>query len=352
MSTRGQTDDPPRASQDRGRHALSPWRIPPAGWKEVLVRTWNESWSDNLGLVAAGVAFYWFLAFVPMLGIIVLAYGLVVEPATVVSHMQTLTTMLPDKVSLFIGRELMNLVATSEQTKGLGLLGALAVALYGGANGAGAIITALNVAYEEKEKRSLFRFYALAIVITVAAFFLALAALAATVLIRLLEALIPQSSTLALGLYKGAAYLVLTLAAAAVAATLYRFGPSRDQARWEWLTPGSLFTAVGWMLFTLGFGVYVTRLTDYNATYGSLGTVIVLLTWMYLSAYVFVFGAELNRELEHQTAEDSTVGPPAPLGERGAWAADHVAGMVEDGSENVERWREPGRTLGRATPGE
>ena len=315
----------PLGPEEKGTHAESPRRIPLAGWKEVLQRTWNESWTDNLGLVAAGVAFYGFLALVPMLGAIVMVYGLVAEPSTVISNMRALTDILPDDVAVFIGEQLMDVLRTSEEKKGWGLLVAGLVALYGGANGAGAVITALNVAYEEQEKRSLLHFYAVAVSIAVVAVFLALAALAVTTAVAALRELMPNASPLTIALGKGVAYLGLTFAAAAVAATLYRFAPSRHHAQWRWLTPGSVFTAVSWVLFTLAFGFYVTEVTDYNATYGSLGAIIALLTWMYLTAYVFVFGAELNRELEHQTERDTTVGPEEPMGERGAWAADHVA---------------------------
>jgi len=338
----------PRNPGEKGTHADSPRRIPAAGWKEVLQRTWNESWTDNLGLVAAGVAFYGFLALVPMLGAIVMVYGLVAEPSTVVSNMQALTDILPDDVALFIGEQLMDVLRTSEEKKGWGLVVAALVALYGGANGAGAVITALNVAYEEQEKRSLPHFYAVAVSIAVVAVLLALAGLAATTAVAALRELMPNASPVTIALGKGAAYLGLTLAAAAVAATLYRFAPSRHHAQWKWLTPGSIFTAVSWVLFTLAFGFYVTKVTNYNATYGSLGAIIALLTWMYLTAYVFVFGAELNRELEHQTDEDTTVGPEEPMGERGAWAADHVAG--EEGVRN--RPEEEVESIARVWPDE
>ena len=142
---------------------------------------------------------------------------------------------------------------------------------------------------------------------------------------------------------KVAGYVGLTIAAAAVAATLYRFVPSREDARWEWITPGSLFAAITWLLLTLAFSFYATTITDYETAYGSLGTIIVLLTWIYLSAYALIFGAELNSEIEHQTAVDSTTGAPLPMGKRGAWAADHVA----DGDEPK---REEAPSLAEATP--
>jgi len=227
----------------------------------------------------------------------------------------------------------MNAVKSSEDAAGFGVLAALAVALYAGGNGAGAVMTALNIAYQEKEKRGLARFYIIAFGMTVVAVLVALLALAATAAVQSLDRLIelPAAAVVA---GKAAAYLLLGLVAAAVAATLYRFGPSREAARWEWITPGSAFTALVWLLLTAGFGFYVTRLTNYDATYGSIAAIVMLLTWMYLSAYVFLFGAELNSELEHQTAKDSTTGRPEPMGRRGAWAADHVAGL--DGAQPDE----------------
>jgi len=143
-------------------------------------------------------------------------------------------------------------------------------------------------------------------------------------------------------------YVLLVLVGAAIAATLYRYGPSREDARWEWITPGSLFTSLSWLLLTVLFGAWVTTVSDYSATYGSLGATVGLLTWMYLSAYVFCIGAELNSEIEHQTARDSTTGKPRPMGARGAWAADNVA-TDETVQDRPEEARE-GDKLTQASP--
>jgi membrane protein len=331
-----------------GRQAKSPAQMPFSAWKRIALRTWNQSWIDNAGLVAAGVAFYGFLAMVPLLGIIVLVYGFVAEPETVIRNMQAMMAVLPTDVAVLIGEQLMTAVEASKGTKGLAILAALGVALYGGTNAASAIILALNIAYQEKEKRSLLQFYRLALIMTVGALLLVLVALAATTTIASLERLLPSSSKVMVILGKAASYAALVLGAAAVAATLYRFGPSREEARWTWITPGSLFTAVGWMLLTLAFGFYITRVTDYGATYGSLGAMVALLTWLYLCAYVFVFGAELNSEVEHQTAIDSTTGPPEPVGRRGAWAADHIAGADDDGASRKDAAAGP--TMAEAGP--
>ena len=309
----------------KGHQASSPWQMPPAAWRDIAARTYKRTWDDNVGLVAAGVAFYGFFALLSLLGLIVLTYGFVADPHSVIEDMRALTAVLPTDVALLIGQQLMTSVQSSEGTKGLGILLAVAVAIYGGTNGAAAVLTAMNIAYEEKEKRSLLRFYSIALAMTVSALLLALAALAAAAGVAFLQHTLPKSAPAAVVAGKVLGYVVMTLVAVAIAATLYRFGPSREDAKWTWITPGSLFAAVTWLLLTWAFGLYVTNFTNYQASYGSLGAVVALLTWLYLSAYAFVFGAELNSEIEHQTAQDSTTGSPEPLGERGAWAADNVA---------------------------
>jgi len=322
--------------------------MPPRAWKDIAARTYKRTWDDNVGLVAAGVAFYGFFALLSLLGLIVLTYGFFADPRTVIEHVRSLTTVLPGDVALLIGQQLMTAVESSEGTKGFGILLAAAVAIYGGTNGATAIITALNIAYEEKEKRGLVRFYLVAVVMTLGAVVLAMTAIAATAAVAFLQKLLPEATPLAVTAGKVAGYVLLTAAAAAIAATLYRYGPSREDAQWKWITPGSLFAAVVSILLTIAFGFYLGHFTNYQASYGSLGAVVALLTWMYLSAYAFVFGAELNSEIEHQTAEDSTTGQPVAMGHRGAWAADNVAtdDQVQDRPEEVRE----GEKLTSAAP--
>jgi membrane protein len=328
---------------NRGHFATSPWQMPRAAWKAIFSRTWQRSWDDNVGLVAAGVAFYGFFALVSIIGIVVLAYGLVAEPRTVVDHMGVLTDILPPDIALLIAEQALNAVTTSEATKGLGLLVALAAALYGGTNGSAALITALNIAYEEKEKRSLARFYLLALLMTVAAVVITLAALSATAFVASLG----EAKGIAAVAGKVGGYLLLIAGATALVSALYRYVPSREEARWVWITPGSIFAAAVWLLLTVLFGFYLAKLTNFSATYGSLGALAALQTWLYLSAYVLVVGAELNSEIEHQTARDSTTGPEEPIGARGAWAADNVA-TTDEVEDRPEEARE-GEKLTQAT---
>lgn len=312
-----------------GRAAISPWRMPFGAWREVLARSWSEATRDNIGLISAGVAFYGFLAVLPLLAASVLSYGIFVEPATVVQHMQALTKVLPEAAAIAVGEQLLQLTASPDERKGLGVLISLAIALFGARNGAGAVISALNIAYEEEEKRGFVRLNLTALALTAAAVVGAVIAAGALALAASADLRMPQASGFARFASAALTYVLLTLAGAVAAAVLYRFGPSRKPAKWVWLSPGSLLSALGWLILTFGFGAYARYVGKFDATYGSLGAVVALLTWLYLSSYVLLLGAELNSELEHQTARDTTRGVAKPIGARQAWVADHVAG--EDG---------------------
>ncbi|WP_300974436.1 YihY/virulence factor BrkB family protein [Sphingomonas sp. LHG3406-1] len=321
-----------RSPTDQGRSADTPREIPAPGWIAIAKRTWKEVGKDNVGIVAAGVAFYFFLALVPLLGATVLTYGLFAEPETVARQAQSLTSFLPGEAARLIGEQLMNVVQTSGGKKGFGLLLAIAVAFWGARNAASAIITALNIAYEEEEKRGFVKTTLLALAMTLGAVLMAGVVGAAIGILSALESLLPTAGPVGHFLVGLVTYAFLGGVAAAAAATLYRYAPSREKARWTWLTPGSIFFAVLWLLLTLGFGFYVRNFGSYGATYGSLSAVVVLLTWLYLSSYVLIFGAELNSEVEHQTGRDTTAtSGEKPIGARGAWSADHVAAGDDGG---------------------
>jgi membrane protein len=324
--------------------------MPPKGWFDVLKRSWAEMGKDNLSLIASGVAFYAFLAMVPLLGAIVLTYGLVAEPASVVRHFQEMSTMLPGEAAKLIGEQLLNVVNTAGSKKGLGLILALALAFWGATKATGAIVTALNIAYEEEETRGFIKRTILNLAMVLGAVLLVGVAMAAIAVFAHLDSFLPGAPPVLLLLGRVVSWLVLALIAAAGIATLYRYAPDRDAAKWSWLTPGSAFAALGWGALTAGFGIYVANFGNYNATYGSLGAVVVLLTWLYLSALILLLGAELNSELEHQTARDTTAGPEVPLGARGAEMADRVA--PDEEGRAAPPTAQPSSTLGREQPPE
>lgn len=308
----------------RGRDATTPSHIPLAGWRDVLIRTWRESSTDNVNLIAAGVAFYFFLAFVPLLAALVMTYGLIAEPETVVRHIQALTRLVPPDAARLIGEQLMSVTQAAQGQKGVGLLIALLLALYGAMRGASSIITALNIVYDEEEKRGFIRTTLLALAMTIGFVLVGMIGILAVSVMGFVERLATALSPMVASLAQVASWILAALLASTVIAAIYRYGPDRDRPRWRWLTPGSVVATLVWLAMTVLFGVYVQNFGNYNATYGSLGAVVVLLMWLYLSAYVLLMGAELNAEMEHQTAQDSTEGPAQPQGTRGAYVADTV----------------------------
>ncbi|CAD7340021.1 YihY/virulence factor BrkB family protein [Sphingomonadales bacterium 56] len=308
----------------RGRTATSPREMPKAAWRDILIRTWNESGSDNIGLISAGVAFYGFLAFVPTLAALVLCYGLFADPAAIAGHLQSLFRLLPEEAARLIGEQLLSVVNTGNGKKGFGLVLSLALSIYGAMNGASAIVTAVNIAYDEEETRSFIRLTALACLMTLGLLLAGIIAIFAIAALAFLEQLMPGAPAILITAIRIGFWILAALAASMLLSTIYRFAPDRKRARWRWLTPGSLLATVGWLAVSLGFGLYASNFGNYGATYGALSAVVVTLMWLYLSAYILILGAELNSEIEHQTAEDTTVGRPKPMGERDAYVADTV----------------------------
>jgi membrane protein len=303
---RRQGADAPAAGED------SPADLPPRAWKDILVATWKEAGDDNISLVAAGVAFYSFLAFVPLLTAFVLTYGLVAEPASVVAHMQGLTSVMPQNAAEIIGDQLRSMTETGGGQKGLGLLAAIGIAFYGATKGAASVMTALNIAYDVVETRGFVKRTAMSFAMTGGALLVLFLAIIAVAGSNALEELLPSLSGVT---HLAVKLLLWSLAAAAVVlllAIIYRYGPNRPEAPWRWITPGSAIAAIVWLAATAGFGLYVANFGNYNATYGSLGAVIVFLTWLYLTAYIVLMGAELNSEIEQVAAPATPATASAP----------------------------------------
>lgn len=256
-----------------------------------LKLAWANAGEHHVTIVAAGVAFYIFLALVPLLAATVLTYGLVADEATVAGHIVALTEMLPEEAAALLVEQLRAVVETSSGKKGVGLIVALAIALFGGRNGAGSVITALNIAEGVPDSRSVIKANTLALLVTVGGILAIIIAFGAMSVLTLLTSYLPAGIAVA---GSAAAYGVLGAILTGGAAILYRYGPARPWPRWSAVLPGAVLASAGWVALTLGFGAYVAGFANYNATYGSLSAVVVLLTWLYLSAFVLLFGAELN----------------------------------------------------------
>ena len=261
---------------------------------DLLKRTFSATSDDNIGLVAAGVAFYGFLAFVPMMAAVVLAYGLFVDPSDAIGHASRVFQILPNWAARIVVDQMEAIAQTDASTAGLGLVIALGSALFGAMKGAKAIIIALNIVTGVEEPRGFLRQNGTALLITAALALTALVALGAISILPLVENLWPGLPDVLALAAKIIFWLVFGLAAAVGVALIYRFGPNAPRYHWSTLLPGALAATSGFLVVTLAFGLFVANFGSYNATYGALGAVVVLLMWLYLSAYLLLFGAELN----------------------------------------------------------
>lgn len=315
---------PALPDEELGRNAGAPYEIPVHGWRNILARVYGECIEDRITTVAAGITFFSLLALFPAITALVSLYGLIADPATVREHLSTLSFMLPAGTFQIVEDQIGRILSQGEAQLGLKLAIGLAIALWGANAGMKAVIDGLNVAYEEEEKRGFVVLNALSLAFTLAGITLVLTALVTVTLAPaiLAELRLPPVAAWALAAGRWIAmFFVLTVALSAI----YRFGPSRENARWRWVTWGGAIASILWILVSTGLSLYLSRFADYNATYGSLGAAIALMMWIWLSSCAILIGAELNAEIEHQTALDTTTGPPAPMGSRGATMADTVA---------------------------
>jgi membrane protein len=297
------------ADHDIGKGAHSPFQVPPSGWLAVLKRSWKAVGDNNIGIIAAGIAFYMFAAIVPTLGAVVLSYGLFADAETVRANVEAVFASLPRDAASIITAQLLTVVESAKGKQGIGLVVALALAWYGATKGSSAIITGLNVAYDTPERRGFVRLNLLQFAVVAGGVLLIFVAMGTTMLLAFLNGLIPDAPGVVLAAVRLGGYVALALIVVTAAAILFRYGPDHRQPRWIWLSPGSVGATLLWLAGTAAFGFYVSHFGNYGATYGSLSAVIVTLTWLWLSAYVFLLGAELNAELERQVAGDVPFSP-------------------------------------------
>lgn len=321
---RGTTTTPPQDSSGAGRNAATPSDIPARGWWDIAKRAVMEAGSDRLLTEAAGVTFYTLLALFPGIAALVSLYGLIADPGTVSDHLGALSGFIPGGGMEIINEQVTRITSKEQATLGLSALIGLALALWSANQAAKALFDALNIVYEEKEKRGFIRLNLVSLAFTLGGIALAVLAMGAVIALPVMLGAIGLG-TATETLLRLARWPVLLLGIATALACLYRWGPSRAEARWRWVTWGSTFAAIAWLIFSAGFSFYVENFGTYNETYGSLGAVIGFMTWIWLSAAVVLFGGELNAEAEHQTARDTTTGPELPLGARAARMADRVA---------------------------
>jgi membrane protein len=307
----------------RGRRARAPAQIPWRGWKDIALRAYQETQDHRLLALAAGVAFYSLVALFPGIAAGVSFYALFADAGTIAKHLSLATDIVPTEVLDMLRDEITRIAANSDGKLTFGFLLGLGIALWSANAGMKAIFDALNIVYDEEEKRGLVRLNLISLFFTMCAIGAALFAISAVVVFPLLLAALGVSSLdePIIGYLRWPIMFVLIIVGLAV---LYRYGPSRRSAKWRWISVGSVFAASTWLAVSSLFSWYLGNFANYDATYGALGAVVGLMVWMWLWIIVVLVGAQLNAEIEHQTARDSTVGPNKPLGRRGAVMADTV----------------------------
>lgn len=308
-----------------GSQADSPAQIPARGWRQVLGRAIRASQEGNVPLLAAGVAFFGFLALFPALIALVTLVGLVADAGQITQQVQSFTVALPQAAQQLISEQSAAITRSSGGALTVGLVVSLLVALWSASSGTSSLMTAVNVAYEEKETRGFLKLRAVALLLTLGTGVFLVLTLALIAIVPVVLHAVPLGP-LGTVLAQVARWTLLIVLIVVGLAVLYRVAPDRNSPKFRWVSVGSVVAALLWLLGTVGFSLYVNFFGNYNKTYGALAGVVVLLLWLFLTCYVVLLGAEINAEAELQTARDSTAGKPEPMGQRGAVVADSMPG--------------------------
>lgn len=312
----------------RGREAERPSDIPARGWKDILWRVVSEISDDRVPLIAAGATFYLLLALFPALAAFVSIYGFVADPKTIADHIAYLGGVLPSGGLDLIRGQLESLAQQKTGALSFGFILGLLVALWSANNGIKTLFEAMNIAYEETEKRGFIKLNMIAFAFTLGAILISIVFIFSVGVVPAALALLNLGGWTEI-LIRVLRWPVMLIAVAAGITLIYRYGPSREKAKWRWLTWGAALATVVWIAASIGFSFYLENFADYNATYGTLGAVIGFMMWTWISVMILIVGAELNAEMEHQTAKDSTTGAPQPIGARGAHMADTLGRTAE-----------------------
>lgn len=317
-----------------GGEADKPTEIPAKGWFQVVKRGWAEAKADQVPLLAAGVAFYGFLALFPALIATVLIYGLVVPPEKITEQVGQLTAGLPEDVSKLITDQIA--LASGQTGAGIGAVLAILLALWAASGGMGNLMTAISTAYDEEEKRNFLKKRALALVLTLGAIVFLIVMMGLVAVFPAIADLIDNGVVRVL--LQVVRWVLVAVLVTGALAVLYRMAPDRDSPKMRWVSAGAAAATVLWLLASLGFSIYVANFGNYAKTYGAIAGIVVMLLWLWITSYAILLGAEINAESEQQTVRDTTRGPDAPLGERDAVKADSLP-TAEDGGDNPKAQR-------------
>jgi len=306
----------------RGRAARWPFMIPPLGWKDIFWRTYREMGRDRLPALAGGITYYILLATFPAIASFISLYGLFSDVHTVERQLSHMSTIVPSDAVALITDQMVRLTQQQHSTLTLAFVVTTLLSVWSANAGVKALVDGLNITFDEPEKREYVR----------RSFFTYMATLGALIFLALVISVLIAAPAYfhdlglrRFGFWWGPVrWLAVFLIASGAFTLLYRYAPSRRHARWRWVAFGGMAAALCWMLLSLAFSWYVNHTLHFGVTYGSLGAMIAYMLWVWMSAMVVLIGAELNSEVEHQTAVDTTIGPPREIGDRGAVMADTV----------------------------
>ncbi len=328
--------------RDRGTMADRPKEIPARGWKDIFLRVKDEFTNDHISIVAAGVAFYFFLALFPLLSAMVAIYGLVFDAAQVEQQLSQLSAVLPPQAQDIIAQQLHKIVSAPQQGLGLALIFSILLSLWSANSGTKALFDGVNIAYNQNEERNFFKLNGITLAVTLGGILVGLIAVALVIgFPAIIDRLgLPSTISDIISLARWPllfAFIVFSLS------VIYKIAPDRNNPKFKWVSWGAGIAAALWIGASLLFSFYINKFSNFDATYGAIAAVIILMLWFQITSICVLLGAEINSEMEHQTVKDTTVGEPEPLGQRGGYHADRVAAGTEEVDEKDIRDEEKDR---------
>lgn len=317
-------DNKRQKANNRGHRAEKPNQIPFSGWKDIGKRVFSQIGKDHVQIVSAGVGFYFFLALIPTIVAAISIYSLVLEPSQIQDQLSNLSNILPQKAFEMINGILEPVLNQDKQKIGWGLLISILISLWSANKGTSALFEGINIAYNEEDNRNIIKKNAITLVFTLGVIFIGLISLLIVIFFPIFIGKIGFSET-AESVIGWSRWLVLGFILVFMLSMLYKIAPHRDNPEFKWVSWGAIIGAVLCVVGSVLFSWYVNNFGSYSDLYGSLAAVVILLLWLFLTAFIVLLGAEINSEMEHQTRKDTTIGKDEPMGQRGGYHADHVA---------------------------
>jgi len=316
-------------TKDRGREATKPHQIPFAGWKDIGMRVFSEMKTDHVQIVAAGVGFYFFLALFPTIVAAISIYSLVLDPAQIQEQFNNLSMMLPEQAFGMISDILEPVLEQSDSELGWGLIISILISLWSANKGTSALFEGVNIAYDEIDDRGIIKKNLLTLLFTLAGVVIGLISLLVVIFFPLLIGKFGLPTQIE-NVLDWSRWVILAIILVFTLSMIYKIAPNRNNPQFGWVSWGAILGTIIWIIGSILFSWYVQNFGSYDDLYGSFAAVIILMLWLFLTAFIVLMGAEINSEMEHQTMYDTTIGEDRPLGKRNAYHADHVAGEDEE----------------------